>query len=81
MTNGSASWPDPWSPVRRHHVGAWICATRPTRQREEIIAACAPRAAGRTAGAYGLIVIMWRAGLHIQAALALTEGDLDQRRG
>jgi hypothetical protein len=28
-----------------------------------------------------LIVIMWRAGLRIQEALALTEGDLDQRRG
>jgi hypothetical protein len=29
----------------------------------------------------GLIVIMWRAGLRIQEALALTQGDLDQRRG
>src|SRR4051812_34543002 len=29
----------------------------------------------------GLIVIMWRAGLRIQQALALTEGDLDYRRG
>src|SRR5688500_1806187 len=29
----------------------------------------------------GLIVMMWRAGLRIQEALALTEGDLDQRRG
>ena len=29
----------------------------------------------------GLIVIMWRAGLRIQEALALTEADLDQRRG
>ena len=29
----------------------------------------------------GLIVIMWRAGLRIQESLALTEGDLDQRRG
>ena len=29
----------------------------------------------------GLIVIMWRAGLRIHEALALTEGDLDQRRG
>jgi site-specific recombinase XerD len=29
----------------------------------------------------GLIVLMWRAGLRIQEALALTEGDLDQRRG
>ena len=49
---------------------------------EEIIAVM--RAAGD--GAHGrrlraLIVIMWRAGLRIQEALALTEGDLDQRRG
>jgi integrase len=29
----------------------------------------------------GLIVIMWRAGQRIQEALALAEGDLDQRRG
>jgi integrase len=29
----------------------------------------------------GLIVTMWRAGLRIQEALALTEGDLDERRG
>jgi integrase len=29
----------------------------------------------------GLIVVMWRAGLRVQEALALTEGDLDQRRG
>ena len=29
----------------------------------------------------GLMVVMWRAGLRIQEALALTEGDLDQRRG
>jgi site-specific recombinase XerD len=29
----------------------------------------------------GLLVIIWRAGLRIQEALALTEGDLDQRRG
>jgi site-specific recombinase XerD len=42
----------------------------------------------RTAGARAhglrlraLIVIMWRAGLRIQEALALTEGDLDHRRG
>jgi hypothetical protein len=26
-------------------------------------------------------VILWRAGLRIQEALALAEGDLDQRRG
>ena len=29
----------------------------------------------------GLIAVMWRAGLRIQEALALGEGDLDQRRG
>jgi integrase len=29
----------------------------------------------------GLIVLLWRAGLRIHEALALTEGDLDQRRG
>jgi len=29
----------------------------------------------------GLIVILWRAGLRIQEALALAEADLDQRRG
>jgi integrase len=49
---------------------------------EEIIAVM--RAAGdRTHGRRlrGLIVIMWRAGLRIQEALALAEGDLDQRRG
>jgi integrase len=29
----------------------------------------------------GLIVVLWRAGLRINEALALTETDLDQRRG
>jgi site-specific recombinase XerD len=29
----------------------------------------------------GLIVLLWRAGLRIQAALSLTETDLDQGRG
>jgi site-specific recombinase XerC len=29
----------------------------------------------------GMIVVLWRAGLRIQEALALTEHDLDQRRG
>ena len=49
---------------------------------EEIIAVM--RAAGDRAHGHrlrGLIVILWRAGLRIQEALALTEGDLDQRRG
>jgi integrase len=49
---------------------------------EEIIAAM--RAAGdRPHGRRlrALIVLLWRAGLRIHEALALTEGDLDQRRG
>ena len=29
----------------------------------------------------GLVVVLWRAGLRINEALALTETDLDQRRG
>ena len=49
---------------------------------EEIIAvmrSAGDRAHGRRLR--GLIVIMWRAGLRIQEALALAESDLDQRRG
>jgi len=49
---------------------------------EEIIAVM--RAAGDDAHGRrlrGLIVILWRAGLRIQEALALAEADLDQRRG
>jgi site-specific recombinase XerD len=49
---------------------------------EQIIAVmrvAGERAHGRRLRA--LIVILWRAGLRIEEALALTEGDLDQRRG
>ena len=49
---------------------------------EEIIAvmhAAGDRSHGRRLRA--LIVILWRAGLRIQEALALTEADLDHRRG
>ena len=49
---------------------------------EEIIAvmrAAGDRPHGRRLR--GLIVLLWRAGLRINEALALTEGDLDQRRG
>jgi integrase len=49
---------------------------------EEIIAVMRPagdRAHGRRLR--GLIVILWRAGLRIQEALALAEADLDHRRG
>src|SRR5829696_1169387 len=51
---------------------------------EEIIAVMRTAgggAHGRRLRLRGLSVIMWRAGLRIQEALALTEGDLDQRRG
>jgi site-specific recombinase XerD len=49
---------------------------------EEIIAVM--RAAGDDVDAVrlrGLIVVLWRAGLRISEALALTESDLDPRRG
>jgi integrase len=49
---------------------------------EEIVAVM--RAAGNDAHGVrlrGLIVILWRAGLRIQEALALVEADLDPRRG
>jgi site-specific recombinase XerD len=49
---------------------------------EEIIAVM--RAAGDRAHGHrlrALIVVLWRAGLRIQEALALTEGDPDHRRG
>jgi site-specific recombinase XerD len=49
---------------------------------EEIVAVM--RAAGDDAHGRrlrGLIVMLWRAGLRIQEALALAEADLDQRRG
>jgi site-specific recombinase XerD len=49
---------------------------------EEIIAvmrAAGDRPHGRRLR--GLIVVLWRAGLRIQEALALAEADLDQRRG
>jgi integrase len=49
---------------------------------EEIIAVmrgAGDRAHGRRLRA--LLVLLWRAGLRIHEALALTEGDLDQRRG
>jgi site-specific recombinase XerC len=49
---------------------------------EEIIAiirAAGDRAQGRRLRA--VMAILWRAGLRIQEALALTDGDLDDRRG
>src|SRR3954447_9720448 len=49
---------------------------------EEIVAVM--REAGTSAQglrARALVVILWRAGLRIGEALALTEGDLDERRG
>jgi integrase len=49
---------------------------------EEVVAVM--RAAGETMHGQrlrGLIVVLWRAGLRISEALALTEADLDPRRG
>ena len=49
---------------------------------EEIVAVKRP--AGRTPHGLrmrGLVVVLWRAGLRIHEALALTEADLDARRG
>ena len=49
---------------------------------EEIVAVM--RAAGDDADAVrlrGLIVVLWRAGLRVSEALALTESDLDPTRG
>src|SRR5829696_7764875 len=48
---------------------------------EESSPSGAPPATARTAAAYGLMAILWRSRLRIQEALALTEGDLDHRRG
>jgi site-specific recombinase XerD len=66
-----------------HAPGNKACAIPPTRPRsKEIIAVmrvAGDRAHGRRLRA--LIAILWRSGLRIQEALALTEGDLDQRRG
>jgi site-specific recombinase XerD len=63
-----------------HNKGLRYPADPPTV--EEILAvmrsACDDAHARRRRG---LIVILWRAGLRIQEALALAESDLDQRRG
>jgi site-specific recombinase XerD len=49
---------------------------------EEIVAVMRHAGAGRHgARLRALIVVLWRAGLRIQEALALAEPDLDQRRG
>jgi site-specific recombinase XerD len=60
-----------------------VCTTRPIRRRlRRSSPSCAPLViAGTARRLRALIVILWRAGLRIQEALALTEGDLDQRRG
>jgi site-specific recombinase XerD len=59
------------------------CTTPPIHPTiEEIIAvmhAAGDNAYGRRLRA--LVVILWRAGLRVQEALALSEGDLDHRRG
>jgi site-specific recombinase XerD len=69
------------TPATRQETRACVTRADPPKV-EEIISVM------RTAGEgphgrrlRGLIVIMWRAGLRIQEALAVAEGDLDQRRG
>ncbi len=70
----------PHRPVRR---ATRACATRPIHRRSRRSSpSCAPPAIGPTgAGCAALIVILWRAGLRINEALALSEGDLDPGRG
>lgn len=49
---------------------------------EEIVAVMRAAGDGRSGlRVRGLVVVLWRAGLRIQEALELAEGDLDQRRG
>jgi integrase len=58
------------------------CATRLIHRRwRKSCWSCARPAIGRTGCDRGLIVVMWRAGLRISEALALTESDLDLDRG
>jgi integrase len=61
------------------------CATRPIRRRstvDEIILVMREAGPGPYAGRIrGLIAILWRAGLRISEALALTESDLDPKTG
>ena len=62
--------------------GTRAVAIPPIRRSREIVAVM--RQAGTTPhglGMRGLIVVLWRAGLRIHEALALTEADLDARRG
>ena len=59
------------------------CATRPIRPRSRrSSSSCVRRGQARTrTGTRGLIAILWRAGLRISEALALTESDLDPKTG
>jgi site-specific recombinase XerD len=65
------------------HRATRVCATPADPPKVEEIIAVMRTAGDRAHGRRlrGLIVIMWRAGLRIQEALALSEGDLDERRG
>ena len=67
-------------PVARR--GTTGCATRPTRPLSRRSSpSCASRQDPHGLRMRGLIVVLWRAGLRIQEALALAEADLDPRRG
>jgi integrase len=77
--------------VAYHH--AWLSRRTPAAQQgaplpadpptvEEIIAVMRTAGDGRDGRRLGaLIVVLWRAGLRIQEALALSESDLDRRGG
>jgi site-specific recombinase XerD len=68
-------------PGDRHATRAF--AIPPTRPRVEEIIAVMRLAGERRHGLRlrAMIVVLWRAGLRISEALALTESDLDARRG
>jgi integrase len=69
-----------FTPVMRRATRA--CAIQPIRRPEEIVAVM--RIAGdglHGRRLRGLIVVLWCAGLRIDEALALREGDLDRGRG
>ena len=63
-------------PCRQRHCGVVICYARVPFQ--GIVDAGEDRHGRRLRA---LVVVLWRAGLRIQEALALTESDLDERRG
>ena len=78
----SVAGDDAWVPRRSTAAqqGSALSGRSAEDRRDHCGYACRGRPSARPpAGA--LIVVLWRAGLRIQETLALTEGDLDHRRG